>query len=295
MPDTDISRLLASFRRHLAAEGRAPATLQTYSKAVNQLDAYLEGKAPAAVGRPDIEDFLVSLREAGNAPATISQRFRSLQQFWRWLEEEEEIEANPMRGLRRPRIPDVPPPLLRETDFRAMLGKSASTTFPDRRDTAILHMLWATGMRRAECSEIRLQDIDWETQEITVTGKGGKVRRCPLTRVATAALDRYVRARDRHPAADLPWLWLGKRGKYTETGIEMTVKRRAKAANVQGRIYPHLFRHTWAHRIKAAGLSDEVAMELGGWTTPTILHHYGRSARAERARDAYRRVMDATR
>ena len=78
----DISANLASFARHLRAENKAPSTITTYSKAVDQLDAYLASvgmpRAVAHIRREHIEAFLVALQERGARPATVSQRYRSL-------------------------------------------------------------------------------------------------------------------------------------------------------------------------------------------------------------------------
>jgi integrase/recombinase XerC len=67
----------------------------------------------ADVRRDDVEAFLVERSEAGMRPATLSQRFRSLQQFFKWLAAEGEIRRNPMAGIRPPHVPETPPPVRR--------------------------------------------------------------------------------------------------------------------------------------------------------------------------------------
>src|SRR6266566_1938910 len=87
--EPDVLDNLASFTRHLRAENKAPSTIVTYSKAVEQFDA-----------------FLVDPQDAGMRPATLSQRFRSLQQFFKWLAAEGEIEGSPMATMRPPHVPE---------------------------------------------------------------------------------------------------------------------------------------------------------------------------------------------
>src|SRR3990172_12924660 len=86
-PAAEISPNLASFERHLRAENKAPSTIVTYRKAIEQLDDFLalQGmpRSLSSIRREHIEAFLVSLQERGHRPATVSQRFRSLQQFFK--------------------------------------------------------------------------------------------------------------------------------------------------------------------------------------------------------------------
>jgi site-specific recombinase XerD len=100
----DIGLLRASFLRHLHAENKAPSTRTTYVKALDQFIAYLdERQMPRALGaihREQVEAFLIDLQERGMPPATVSQRYRSLHQFFRWAAEEGEIPS----ARRGPRV-----------------------------------------------------------------------------------------------------------------------------------------------------------------------------------------------
>jgi hypothetical protein len=107
--EPDVLDNLASFTRHLRAENKAPSTIVTYSKAVEQFETFLaeprrrRPRRVADVRREDVEAFLVERQDAGMRPATLSQRFRSLQQFFKWLAAEGEIEGSPMVTMRRER------------------------------------------------------------------------------------------------------------------------------------------------------------------------------------------------
>ena len=107
-----------------------------------------------------------------------------------------------------------------------------------------------------------------------------------LWRRAAQALDRYLRARRQHPAAREPWLWIGQRGRLTDTGIEQVVKRRGRQAGVD--VHPHAFRHTFAHLMLAEGMQEGDLMRLGGWQNRQMLDRYGSSGKDARAVAAYR-------
>jgi site-specific recombinase XerD len=287
----DIAANQESFGRHLRAENKAPSTITTYSKAIDQLDAYLSSTGmPRAVGRirrEHIEAFLVSLQERGARPATVAQRYRSLQQFFKWLAEEGEISVSPMTNMKPPHVPLEPPEVLREDDLRALLKTCDGPEYDDRRDNAILRLFLDTGMRRGELAGLRLADINFDTDTALVLGKGRRPRVCPFGRKTAKAIDRYLRVRGHRADAVSEWLWLGKRGRLTDTGIEQVVKRRAAQAGLRG-VHPHLFRHSYAHAMLADGMAEGDLMSLGGWRSRQMLDRYGASAKDERARAAYR-------
>src|SRR5664280_548718 len=224
----ELGELLGSWRRHLRAQRISPATLSTYGTSVGQLARFLAERGmptlPAAIRREHVEGFITNLLERWK-PATAHNRYRALRAFFGWLVEEGEIPESPMDRMKPPRLPEEPPPVLREGDFRRLLEScERDKTFAGRRDDAILRVLIDTGARRGEVLGLGLEDVDLDQGLLRVTGKGSRTRFVPVGTQTVRSLDRYIRTRSKHPAATSPQLWLSRRGVLRESGLADLVR-----------------------------------------------------------------------
>jgi site-specific recombinase XerD len=295
---------VGSFALHMAAEGKAPRTIRNYTEAVRWFAAAhvlsaTDKRRWEEVDKADIRRWTARLL-GEYSTAYAGNQFRAVRRFLRWLAIEDD-RPDPVRGLRAPAVKVTLVSVFTSEELSALRRACQGRGFADRRDTAILAVLEATGIRLSELAGIRLGpgdpargDLNLYGREIRVFGKGGRPRIVAISYEAARSLDRYLRVRALHPLAGRPELWLGVngRGPLTPAGIYQLVARRGEQAGVAA--HPQRFRHHFSHTWLDRGGAEADLMQLNGWSSPQMLTWYGASARGARARRNYDRIMHGT-
>ena len=273
----------------LSLHDKADSTRRLYSEVLRGFDKWLpESRSLLDVKRRDCQTYLGELKAQGRAQATIRSRWIALRSFYAWAADEDEIDENPMLGVKVERA-DPPAPTFPGNDDLALLLKACSGRgIWERRDTAMIRLAAATGMRITELCSLEIRDVDLVQRIVQVRhGKGNKGRFSRFDAATGAAVDRYVRARGRHKLAETtPVLFISRFGPLGRKGAAAMLTRRCELAGV-AHINWHSFRHRFAHQWLSKGGQEGDLAKLGGWSDPGVMRRYGSALATERALDAY--------
>jgi site-specific recombinase XerC len=277
---------LDEFLRHLEGARRlSPRTVAAYRFEVGRLLDTLAGRPGGAVPperftAPELARVLAGLARGGLAAASQARAVAAWRTFSRYAHERG-VAADAARALPLPRRARRLPRTLAQAPLNAALGALPAGTPAERRDRALLELLYGTGLRLAEATGLDLSDIDWGQRTLRVTGKGDRQRIVPLSVHAKAALltmlrDRQGRPHPRdgraaagapggaQPAADEP-LFLGRGGRRLSTRtVQRAVDAGLGAAARATGVSPHALRHSFASHLLDAGAELRAIQELLG-------------------------------
>jgi site-specific recombinase XerD len=271
--------ILKSFADFLAQDGHADPIISDISRDdIRRWEAHRAQTGHGRTGGPI-------------SPTTLNLEHRALRSFFTFVTAEQDLDSHPMSNISPPKaaVPEVH--VLTDEEYARLLAKVVAKTFEGRRNEAVLRFLWATGCRLGETTGLTTDDLDLAEKVAHVDGKTGP-RYVPFDNDARRALDRYLRIRASHPQATDKQraLWLGPKGPLSESGVYQIVRDASRAAGVPA--FPHMFRHTSAHRQLAAGMGEQNVQTAHGWSTSRMLTRYGASRKQDRMIDDYRKKLD---
>jgi integrase/recombinase XerD len=252
-------------------KGRSRATVDAYRRDLGTFAGWLatSGLDASSVHEHDLERYVASLREAGRAPSTVARTVATLRGWFGYLVEERHLSSDPTGRLRPGRRPRSLPRPLAESEMIGLIESVVGETPMDRRDRALLELLYGTGARVSEATGIELGDLDFDEELVLVTGKGNKQRLVPMGRALREALRDYLAPGGRssfRDAATHGRLFVNARGgALSRQGVDLIVDRRALAFGIErSRISAHVFRHSCATHMLAHGADIRVVQELLG-------------------------------
>ena len=258
-----LQGLLKNFETFLIVERNcSPHTIRAYSKDIRNFLSYAARKKIeiGSITRPQVRGFITYLR-GSLSPVSIGRELSSLRSFFRFLMREEVVSENPFYGISVPsrikKIPDV----LEEDEMNALLAQPDVSKLQGLRDRAILELLYATGMRVGELTDIRISDIDFWSGSAKVTGKGRKQRFCYLTETAVDFIEKYLERRPKNPDK----LFLNKNGTpLSAVSVRKNLNKYIKKTAIVKHVSPHTIRHSFATILLSRGCGLRAIQELLG-------------------------------
>lgn len=298
LPYDHIRPMLDGWKRSLEGRNRAAKTIRIYQYSAHSLLDFLESKGmpqtTTGIAREHVEAFMVDLL-GRVSPSTAAKYYRSLQQLFRFLVDDDEMDHSPMAKMQPPKVDETLVPVVPVDSYKMLLATCKGSTFEQRRDTALFTFLYDSGCRISEVAGMRVSDYDPTLRRVTVVGKGNRPRNVGVGNEVTNAFRRYLGWRQRHNAADqTDAFWVGIRGPLGAWGLADILRRRCAEAGLP-HMHPHQFRHTFAHNWLVSGGNETDLMSVAGWRSREMVSKYARSAGAERAQVTHRDVSPADR
>ncbi len=276
----------------LLEERRSRRTVQEYWSDLKLFASFVAPKgaideALVRASASHVRRFIMDMTARGLSAAAVRRRVAALRTFYRFARAEGFRRDNPVAEVGNIKLPRrLPKALSIEDTERLLLTRPAagSTEFQRRRDAAILELLYASGIRRAELVGIDVSDVDFDRKSIRVIGKGNKERVVFFNQAATDALKRYLALR---PAVPDGALFVSKRMRrlsYPQVGNVFRLY--VRLSGLEGKISPHTLRHSFATHLLQRGVDIMTVMKLLGHESVSTTQIYTKVT-DEHARLAY--------
>ena len=280
---------LDDYIQHLRVErGLSRHTVEAYASDLQKLGAWLlERKGVLGdVDESVVASFLVSLSQERLSARTQARALSSIRGFFRFLVQERRHDLDPTELLEGPRLLGKLPDVLNRDEVMRLLQAPAGDK-PNRvRDRAMLHTMYASGLRVSELVDLDLGDVNLDEGFVAVLGKGNKRRIVPLGAHARASLGEYlaeVRPKWAKPASRACFVTARGKG-MTRQSFWAIVKKYARAAGITKPISPHKLRHSFATHLLAGGADLRSVQTMLGHadisTTQIYTHVSGEHLRA---------------
>jgi len=259
---------LERFLRHLSHERRlSPLTCESYRRDLESLAAWCGERSIDSWSKLDDEHlraFSAARFRRGLSPRSIQRQLSAVRSYFRFLLREKLVQQNPAQDVRAPKAAKRLPANL-DADRMARLLDIPGDGPLVARDRAMLELLYSSGLRLAELTGLDVTDVDLADGTVAVTGKGGKDRVVPVGRYARDAIRAWLPHRAGLAAVDEQAMFVSRRGhRLSARSVQARVDHWARRQGIDTRVYPHLFRHSFATHLLESSHDLRGVQELLG-------------------------------
>ncbi len=252
--------MLEGYLNYLLIErGVAPNTLEAYGRDLQRHLAFIrqKGLSHFKEATPEIiVEYLVLIKNEGLSANSMNRALAALRGFYKYLFMEKLIEQTPLANIELAKVWMRLPDTISKEEMKIILAQPGDKTPAALRDTAMLELLYATGIRVSELINLTMNSINWQVGFLTVMGKGSKERIVPIGKTAYDCVREYVdKARPQlMQKKSTEVLFLNRfGGKFTRQGFWKLVIRYSSKAGLMKKVHPHTFRHSFASHLLEGG------------------------------------------
>lgn len=255
-----MQKLLERYFNYLLIErGAAENTLEAYGRDLRRFLLIVQKKGFTDIRHvvPEtIIEYLVQVKAEGLSANSMNRSLAALRGFYKYLLAEKLIEQTPLANIELAKVWMRLPDTINKDEMNLILAQPGMETASAIRNSAMLELLYATGIRVSELIGLKMNNINWQVGFLIVMGKGSKERVVPIGRTAYDCTKLYVeQARPKlmqNSATDV--LFLNRFGeKFTRQGFWKIVAGYAKKSGLQKKVHPHTFRHSFASHLLEGG------------------------------------------
>jgi site-specific recombinase XerD len=195
-----MHHLIDEYLNFMAVEkGASRNTIDAYSRDLNRYAVFIDSLKIhdiSQIGTEDLISYLAWLKGKGLAANSVNRALAALRGFYKYLLREKKLESTPVAHIELARVWMHLPDVLSREEMNLLLMQPGSATPAAIRDTAMLELIYATGIRVSELTGLTLNSINWQVGYLVAMGKGGKERIVPLGRTAYDQVKRYIEGDD---------------------------------------------------------------------------------------------------
>ena len=283
--DNKKDHLLRSFLDSLYIEkGLSKNTISSYKNDISSFSSWCDKELLDLLKITDLNlnNYISNLFSIGLKSSSINRKISSIKHFYLFLLKKKVIKNSPVDEIAIPKQEKYLPTSMSEDEVECLLGSPKSSIKIERRDKAMIEILYATGMRISELVNLKLTDIDFNRSVLKVLGKGSKERLVPYGEKAAEALRIYLEDRKKLDSKDV---FLSNRGtRITRGAFWQRIKIYIKRENLKSSISPHTLRHAFATHLLNRGAdlrSVQILLGHSDLSTTQIYTHIAKKRLGE--------------
>lgn len=276
----------AFLNNQVREKGTSENTIMAYRNDLYQLTEFVEKRGLpkqgatmwwSQVDQHLFTSYLLSLKEKSYAPATVARKMAAARSFFNYLVRRAKVDKSPAENLVSIGLKKRPPQTMSVQEVRRLLSQPAKMTTPEgMRDTVMLELLYAGGLRVGELVALNEADVDCDKNAVRCLGRKGKERTIPVpVRIGEMLREYMESARLELLEDDQTALFVNRRGgRLTRQGVWQILKEYAKRAGLKSDVAPHTLRHSRAAHMLSDGASTRSVQELLGHANASMVQAY---------------------